>query len=314
VALTSDIPLGADTRDFVTLAPEGYRFPVGSDSLTVQGARVDEGFFATLDIPIVSGRAFAVTDTAETPHVAVVNTTFANHYWPGQSALGKRIRIKDGTDAVVEIVGVAATIRYNWVAEGPTEYVYLHRLQHPASTTRTTLLIYGPGDAGTLAASMREVVRSIDASIPLFGVRTMADFYRARTLTSSNVIVTIVGGMGAMGLLLALVGLYALVAHAVAQRTREIGIRLAVGARPANVLMMVMRHGLLLSLAGIALGLAAAAAMNGMLRAAFPVSSGVNPALFVSVVPAVLTVTLVAALIPAQRAARIDPLIAIRQE
>jgi putative ABC transport system permease protein len=128
------------------------------------------------------------------------------------------------------------------------------------------------------------------------------------------VIVGIVAGMGFMGLLLALVGLYALVAHAVAQRTREIGIRLAVGARPGNVLMMVMRHGLLLSVAGIVLGLAAAAAMNGLLRAAFPVSSGVNPVLFLFVVPAVLAVTLVAALIPAQRAARIDPLIAIRQE
>ena len=115
-------------------------------------------------------------------------------------------------------------------------------------------------------------------------------------------------------MLLALVGLYALVAHAVSQRTREIGIRMAVGARPGNVLRMVMRHGLLLSIAGIAAGLAAAAAMNGLLRAAFPVSSGVNPALFLFVVPAVLAVTLVAAFIPAQRAARIDPLIALRQE
>ncbi len=120
--------------------------------------------------------------------------------------------------------------------------------------------------------------------------------------------------MGSMGLLLALVGLYALVSHAVSQRTREIGIRLAVGARPGNVLRMVLRHGLLLSLAGIVLGLGAAAAMNNLLRAAFPVSSGVNPALFLFVVPAVLVVTLLAALIPARRASRIDPLIALKQD
>jgi predicted permease len=314
MALTSDIPLGADARDFVTVAPEGYRFPAGSDRITVQGARVDEGFFATMDIPIVSGRPFASTDTADTPHVAIVNTAFANRYWPGQSPLGKRLRIKDGSDALVEIVGIAPTIRYNWVAEGPTDYIYLHRLQHPAPTARTTLLIHTEGDPAAMAASMREIVRSIDPGMPMFGVRTMTDFYRARALTSSNVIVGIVAGMGLMGLLLALVGLYALVAHAVAQRTREIGIRLAVGARPGNVLMMVMRHGLLLSLGGIALGLLAAAAMNNLLRVAFPVSSGVNPSLFLFVVPAVLAVTLAAALIPAQRAARIDPLIAIRQE
>jgi predicted permease len=314
MALTSDIPLGADSRDIITVAPEGFRFPAGSDRVTVQGARVDEGFFETLGLPIVSGRPFASTDTADTPHVAVVNTTFANHYWPGQSAVGKRIRIKDGSDAWAEIVGVAATVRYNWVAEGPTDYIYLHRLQHPTPTSRATLLIHLQGDVSAMVTSVRDAVRSIDAGMPLFGVRTMSDFYRARTLTASRVIVAIVGGMGAMGLLLALVGLYALVAHAVAQRTREIGIRLAVGARPGNVLMMVMRHGLVLSAGGIALGLAAAAAMNGLLRAAFPVSSGVNPGLFLFVVPAVLAVTLVAALIPAQRAARIDPLIAIRQE
>lgn len=313
-SLTSDIPLGSGDRDVITVAPEGYRFPAGSDSLTVQGARVDDGFFATMGIPVVSGRAFASTDTVDTPHVAVVNTTFANHYWPGQSALGKRLRVKDGSDAWVEIVGIVATVHYNWVAEAPTDYIYLHRLQHPTPTTRATLLIHTRGDANAMAASMREIVRSLDAGMPIFGVRTMEDFYRARALTASNVIVSIVAGMGVMGLLLAVVGLYALVAHAVAQRTREIGIRLAVGARPGNVLSMVMRHGLVLSIAGIALGLAAAAAMNGLLRAAFPVSSGVNPALFLFVVPALLAVTLAAALIPAQRAARIDPLIAIRQE
>ena len=314
MALTSDIPLGSDSRDIVTVVPEGYRFPVGSDSITVQGARIDEDFFATMDIRIVSGRSFASTDTADTPHVAIVNTTFANRYWPGQSALGKRLRVKDGSDAWVEIIGIASTIHYNWVAEGPTDYIYLHRLQHPTPTSRATLVVHTQGDASAMATSIRGIVRSIDPGMPMFGVRTMEDFYRARALTTSNVIVGIVAGMGVMGLLLALVGLYALVAHAVAQRTREIGIRLAVGARPGNVLMMVMRHGLLLSIGGIALGLTAAAAMNGLLRAAFPVSSGVNPSLFLFVVPAVLAVTLAAALIPAQRAARIDPLIAIRQE
>jgi putative ABC transport system permease protein len=314
VALTSDIPLGTDTRDIVTVAPEGYQFPAGSDSITVQGARVDEGFFATMDIDIVSGRGFTSADTTDTPQVAIVNTTFANRYWPGQSALGKRIRVKDSSDSWVQIVGIAATVHYNWVAEGPTEYIYLHRLQHPAPTPRTTMLVHTLGEAAALAAPIREVVRGIDASIPVFSVRTMEGFYRARAITTSNVIVGAVAGMGLMGLLLALVGLYALMAHAVSQRTREIGIRMAVGARPGNVLQMVLRHGALLSIAGIALGLAAAAAMNNLLRVAFPVSSGVNLGLFLFVVPALLAVTLVSALIPAQRAARIDPLMALKQD
>jgi predicted permease len=314
VSLTSDVPLGPDARDIITVAPEGFQFPPGSDSVAVQGARIDDRFFATMDIPIVSGRSFAVTDTADSPRVAVVNTTFANHYWPGRTAVGKRIRVVRDNEAWTEIVGVAATVRYNWVAEAPTDYIYLHHLQHPTPTLRTTLLVQTRADAGAMAPVVREIIRGIDPDMPMFGVRTMEDFYRARALTASNVIVGIVAGMGSMGLLLALVGLYALVAHAVAQRTREIGIRLAIGARPGNVLMMVMRHGLILSVAGIALGLAAAFGMNGLLRAAFPVSSGVNPALFVVVVPAILAVTLFAALIPARHASRIDPLIAIRQE
>jgi predicted permease len=314
VGLTTDIPLMADARDIVSVAPEGHRFPPGKDSITVQGARVDDGFFATMAIPIVSGRPFASTDTADTPHIAIVNTTFANHYWPGQRALGKRVRVNDRDGGWVEIVGVAATIHYNWVAEGPTEFVYLHRLQKPSRAARHTLLVHTEGDAAGLAAPIRDVVRGIDASMPIFSVRTMEDFYRARAITTTKVIVGTVAGMGAMGLLLALVGLYALVAHAVSQRTREIGIRMAVGARPGTVLRMVLRHGLLLSMCGVAVGLATAAAMNNLLRAAFPVSSGVNPGLFLFVVPALLAVTLVAALIPARRASRIDPLVALKQE
>jgi len=314
VGLASDIPLNTGMRDIVSVAPEGHRFPAGSSSATIQGARVDGGYFTAMNIAIVSGRPFEPTDTANTPHVAVVNTTFANRYWPGQTAVGKRIRVGGENGEWAEIVGIAATVRYNWVAEAPTEFVYLHRLQEPPRVSQSTLLVQTDGDPAALALPVRDVVRGIDARMPIFSVRTMDDFYRARAITVSNVIVGTVAGMGSTGLLLALVGLYALVAHAVNQRTREIGIRMAVGARPGNVLRMVMRHGLLLSTGGIVLGLVAAAAMNGLLRAAFPVSSGVNPALFLIVVPAVLAVTLAAALIPAQRAARIDPLIALRQE
>ena len=313
VALTSDIPLGTDARDFLNLAPEGYRFPPGSDTVAVQAARVDEGFFDTTAIQVVSGRGFLSTDKADTPHVAVVNTTFAERYWPGQRPLGKRILVKDRNVWVV-VVGVAATIHYNWVAEGPTAFVYLHRLQQPAPIGRTTLLVHTEGDAAAAAGPVRGVVRGIDASMPVYSVRTMEDFYRARALTVSKVIVGVVAGMGGMGLLLALVGLYALVAHSVNQRTREIGIRMAVGARPGDVLRMVLRHGLLLSLAGIAFGIATSAGMNSLLRAAFPVSSGVNPGLFLFVVPAILTVTLAAALVPARRAARIDPLVSLKQD
>jgi len=314
-ALTSDIPLHNDARDTIALAPDGHQFPAGTDSVTVQASRVDEGYFSTMNIPIVEGRGLTATDIDDKPAVGVVNTALARRYWPGRSAIGKRIRVTDGRgDTWVEVVGVAATVHYNWVAEAPTDFIYLQRLQVPTPTQRATLLVQTAGDAAAMAPAIREAIRDIDSNMPVFGVRTMSDFYRARALTISNVIVGTVAGMGSMGLLLALVGLYALVAASVNQRTREIGIRMAVGAPPGAVLTMVLRHGLVLSIGGVALGLVAAYGLNGLLRAAFPASGGLNTAVVVIVVPAVLVVALVASLIPARRAARVDPLMALRQE
>jgi putative ABC transport system permease protein len=144
----------------------------------------------------------------------------------------------------------------------------------------------------------------------------MEDFFQASSVTVTSVIVRIVGGMGTMGLMLALVGLYGLVAYSVNRRTREIGIRVAVGANPASVLRMVLRHGLALSLSGVVVGLIGSAAIRGLLRAVFPFDDTGNLVVttHLFVVPTLLVITLLAAYIPARRAARLDPLMALRQE
>jgi predicted permease len=315
VALTSSVPFDSISIENTPVVPEGLELPAGTDSVRVRSARVDEGYFETLGIPILAGRGFRATDNENAPHVAVVNQTFASRYWPGRDAIGRRFRqVDSGTTAWMEIVGIAADMRYRAVSEAPTEFVYYSRRQIPAPDT--TILVHTSGDPEAFAAPLRSVVRTLDANIPVFGVRTMQDFYEASAVSVSNLLIELVGGMGTVGFLLAVIGLYGLVAYTVNRRTREIGIRMAVGAQSGTVLRMVLRQGLMLSAAGTAIGVAASAATGGLLRAAFPFPNlpSVDVLTYVLVVPALFTITLLAAFIPARRAARIDPLVALRQD
>jgi predicted permease len=315
VALTSSVPFDNISIENMPVVPEGFQFPAGTDSVRVRSARVDEGYFDTLGIRIIAGRGFRRTDTAQSPGVAVVNQTFAARYWPGRDAVGMRFRLVD-TDmtATMEIVGIAADTRYRALSEGPTEFIYYTRRQVPAPDS--TILLHTDGDPAALAGPLRDVVRTLDADVPLFGVQTMQDFYNASSVSVTNLLIELVGGMGSMGLALALVGLYSLVAYSVNRRTHEIGIRMAIGARVEAVLRMVMRQGFLLAGAGTLLGVVASAAATGVLRAAFPFPDvpRVDVTTYLLVVPTLFAVTLLAAYIPARRAAHIDPLRALRQD
>jgi predicted permease len=312
VALTSTVPMKADTLQGTAIAPEGFQFPPGAENVNIVTARVDEGYFDTIGIPIISGRGFQVTDTTTTSRVVVVNDVLAAHYWPGQSAIGKRVRL-DGIDrSFAEIVGVAADAKYFFIAQAPAEFIYLPRMQHPVP--QSVLLIESIGDAAPLSAGVRDAVRAIDPNMPVFGIRSMKDFYFSRAEHTSRLIVGTVAGMGAMGLALAMVGLYGLVAYRVSRRTREIGIRMAVGAAPGSVLRMVLRHGLLLAVGGIVAGAVASVAAGNLLHAVFPSNGGSDIVTYALVVPTLVAVTLLAAYIPARRAAHIDPLRALRQD
>jgi len=320
VALSSSAPLKAGDIGFTFVAPEGFQFPAGAKNTGVMTTDVDDHYFETVGVRIVDGRGFSATDTADAPPVAVVNQTFASHYWPGQSAVGKRIRIDDDKAEMAEIVGVAADAKYFFIVEAPTEFIYLPHTRSRAP--RSTLLVATAGPAETLAQRMREVVRSIDANMPVFGVRTMEDFYASRVVYTTNLVVGCVVGMGSMGLVLALVGLYGLVAYSAHRRTREIGIRVAVGANPGSVLRMVLRHGLNLAVGGIVVGLVGSFAANNALRAAFsrtPVGTigtvpGSDLVVYTQAVLALIALVLLAAYLPARRASRLDPLVALKTE
>jgi putative ABC transport system permease protein len=213
----------------------------------------------------------------------------------------------------VQVVGVARDSKYLFIAEGPTDFIYLpYRQKKPE---RMILVTQSAGDAAGLVAPLRQVVQDLDANQPIFNVRTMEAFYRMRAVSIFNVLVTIVGSMGLMGLGLAIVGLYGLVAYSASRRTREIGIRLAIGADRANVLRMVLRQGIVLALAGLVLGLVASVGAGELLAAAFPSDdNSMDYAALLIVAAIVVAVTFVAAYVPARRASRIAPMEALRYE
>jgi predicted permease len=313
VTMTTAIPMLNDTIGAVTIAPEGFQFPPGKENVTILASMVDEYYFDTMDIALVAGRNFRRDDDSNAPRVAVVNQHVAQHYWPNQDPLGKRFRLDDAEKSWVEIVGVAKTSKYIFIAEPPSDFVYLpYRQRQPKAMV---LVAHSAGDPTSLVGPLREVVQGLDINLPIFNVRTMEELYRMRAISVFNVIITTVAALGLMGLGLAIVGLYGLVAYAVSRRTREIGIRMAIGASRNTVLGMVLRQGLILALVGLAVGLAGSVGAGRLLNAAFPGSEDrLDIMALVLVAPIVLAVTVSAAYIPARRASRINPTEALRYE
>ena len=313
VTLSTSVPMLNDSNDAVTVVPEGFQFPPGKDNATVMAASVDEHYFDTMALTILQGRNFRLDDSSDMPRVAIVNQEFAQRYWPNQDPIGKRFRLVDIDNAWVQVVGLAKTTKYIFIAEPPTEFVYLpYRQQKPQ---RMVMLAQSAGDPSALTGPVREIVRRLDSNLPISGVRTMEALYEMRAIRIFRVLITVIGAMGLMGLGLAIVGLYGLVAYAVGRRTREIGIRMAIGADRAAVVRMVLRQGLVLALVGLAIGVAASVGAGELLQAAFP--SGDDQADIITlllVVPVVLAVTFIAAYVPARQAARVDPILALRQE
>jgi macrolide transport system ATP-binding/permease protein len=311
VAMTESLPLSPN-QTVVGVAPEGYQFPKGREKTLAFGAAVDAAYFRTMNVEIKRGRAFTDDDRAGTRRVAIVNQHFAKTYWPGQAAIGKRIRV-DGMDGpAAEVVGVAKTGHYLSVNEKPAPFVYLPYEQNPRS--RMTLIVQSAGDAAALAAPLRDAVRSIDGNVPVFNLRTVATLYESRVTDTWLNYFQMVGTMGCIGLALATTGLYGLVAYTVSRRVKEFGIRVAIGATRRDVVWLVERRGLILAGIGIAVGGALAAAGTPMLAASFPGLGVSSPAVYCLVPLVLLTVSAAASYVPARRAAGMDPLRALRNE
>lgn len=309
-ALSSVVPM-APNQDGGSVYPEGEPLPKTLASPFLLSATVDEHYFNTMNISISEGRAFRVTDNATAPKVAIINEVLARTYWPGKDAIGKRFRTKEGEGPWLEVIGVAKPAKYIWIAEGPIPFYYLPYAQNLRE--RMTLLVQSTGDSAGIVAPMREVIRNLDSNMPIYDVRTMENFFQIRAVNTPRMILNTVGALGLMGIVLSMVGLYGLVAYSVSRRTREFGIRMAIGANSGSVLRIVLNQGMVLSLAGIAIGLSLSYFAAQGVRQVF-YSAGTDWSSYVLAPLGLIAVTLLSAYGPARRASKIDPMTALRYE
>jgi predicted permease len=253
-ALTQNVPLGQEGFDGVAFVPDGLQMPRDRENFNSMLDTVDEGYFATMGVPILRGRGFMASDTSDAPRVAVVNEQFAKHYWPGAEAVGKRIHLDTPAGTLVEIVGIAQTIKYQNTGEKPMDFVYMPLAQHPVP--RMILMLRASGDPLELVQPLKDVVRTLNPNLPLLHASSYLELYLNQAVKGPRLAEDMTATMGAVGLLLAIAGLYGLVASNVSRRTREIGIRMALGALSSDVLRLVMGKGLVLVGIGTAIGLA----------------------------------------------------------
>jgi predicted permease len=307
-ALASWFPLGLAGCKGTSAFVEGYAYPPGAD-LSIERTIVSPRFFSVMRIPLVAGRDFSDQDDTSKPGVVIVNEAFAEKYWPGQTALGRRVRVGANWCTVV---GVARTGKYNRLNEAPRPFLYLP-YQQGVSDLDLDICVRTAGDPNALAGSLRQALRTLDPNLDVRETLPLAA-YSSLVLFPHRLASGLLTFLGSIALLLAAMGVYAVMAYAVAQRTQEFGVRIALGARPADVLWQVVRRGLLLALVGVAIGLAVALAATQLMSGFLYGVSPFDPTILVLVAGTLIATALLACWLPARRATRVDPIEALRAE
>jgi len=289
---------------------EGYH-PTQGEDMNPGFNEMLPGFFAAVGVPLIAGRDFNEGDTAGAPLVTIVNETFQKRFFPHDSPLGHRIGWYGGP-ANLEIVGVVKDMKGGNLKEKPKPWTYTPWLQDPAPG-EVTLYVRSAGDPLAVARGARQAVHRLDASLPVYNLKTV-ETQIGETHFLDRLLAWLSVAFGCLATLLASIGLYGITAFNVARRTQEIGIRMALGARRGNVLGMVMREVLILAGVGTAVGLAVALALGRLVESQLFEMKGRDPAVMAGATAVVLVVSLLAGYLPARRAARIDPMQALRWE
>jgi predicted permease len=273
---------------------------------------VGPGFFETMGIPIVAGRSFTSRDNQHAPKVAILNQRLANEFFPHANPIGQSVVSCDAGATPLEIVGLSADAKYDSIREAVPPTLYLPYLQD-SDAAGMTFELKTAVSTPSITAGIREALRSVDKDLPMLEVRTQTQQIEA-TLSNERVFATLTTGFGLLALILASIGIYGIMAYTVSRRTNEIGIRMALGARSAAVLSMVLRETLLLALIGVVAGLAAAAALTRLTTSMLYGLKPSDPLTFGGAALLLMVIALAAGFMPAQRAARVDPMHALRHE
>ena len=266
-----------------------------------------------MGIPLVSGRLFTEHDTRTSDRVVVVDTFMAEQFWPGSDAVGKRIRLGgiDSTSPWMTVVGVVGRIKQDALDAESRIAVYFPHAQFP--TRSMNVVLKTSQDPATLAGPATSAIRQMDPDLPVYNVRSMSDRVN-ESLARRRFAMLLLSLFASLALGLAAIGVYGVIAYLVTHGTRELGIRIALGATPAGILALVIRHGITLAALGITLGIAAALALARFMRGLLFEIQAFDAATFVGVALVLTAVALIATIIPATRASRIDPIQSLRSE
>jgi len=305
------LPFSGNTSDSVVMV-EGYQLAPGELPPVPMRGTVDGGYFAALKIPLLAGRVFESRDTTEAPRVVVIDEYMAKKFWPGRSAIGGKIRGLDATDPVFTVVGVVGTVRAEDLADrGHMGTIYFDYRQ--VSWRSMFIAVRTAADDPRALAAVREALRQGDPELALFDVKSMPDRVAA-SLRDRKAAMVLCLAFATLALALSAIGIYGVLAYTVTQRTREFGIRLALGAGARDVVGMVMGHGLRLAAIGLALGVGAAFALTRLMTTLLFEVKPADPLVFAGVGAALMAVALAASLAPSLRVTRIRPANALRWE
>ena len=311
--VAQSIPMGLIDNGSDTVTVEGYTTPPGQAPQPVGDNVIGTEYFRTLGIPLVEGRSFTDADDEKGAYVAIVSRAMAKKYWPHEDAIGRRFTMGYDPTHPMTVVGVVGDARYGTLAGATPAYFYVPDTQHDWGTLMA-LEVRTESDPATMAPAVERAIHGMTPGLPLFEVTTLHQaLYSPNGLLLYEVVAALAGVMGALGLVLAVVGVYGVLSYVVSQRTGEIGVRMALGAGRGDILRMVYRQGLWIVGIGLAVGLAASLGVAHLLRSMIVVSA-TDPETFVAV-PAVLgAIALLACYLPARRAMHVEPMQALRME
>jgi predicted permease len=309
-------PLGFAGSNWEPLEIEGY-IPRRGDNMNIDRDLVAPGYFGLMKIPLVAGRDFDLRDGRATSHngptppkVMIVNQEFVRRFFAGRNPIGRKVR---GWGEWFTVVGVAGNIKYHRLTESPQPFFYIPIGQIFRPEYGLMFHVRTSAPVADAIAAIRRGTAAIDPALTIFDSAPLTEYISA-SLFGQKVGAVLLSVLGALGLLMAALGLYSVMAYSVAQRTGEIGIRMTLGAEPRDVMRLVLRQGLGLALAGLAVGLVAAAALARLAAALLGSVSSADPAVYAGAAVFTLTIALLSAAIPARRALRVDPMVAMRCE
>jgi len=308
ITYTRNVPISGSFSRYGIQVPD-YQ-PRPGEEMAVLFNQIDTQFFGTFGTRVLAGREFAQTDIPESPKVAIVNNTLARYFFGKDNPIGKRITIEDYKD--LEIVGVVADTKYRDLKEAPSRTAYIPYSQY-TNTDQRVLCVRATGDASAVVAAIRQVVRSLDSNLPVFGIKTFAQHIND-SISRERLVALLSSLFGLFALLLAALGLYGVVAYSVTRRTREIGIRLALGAQRASVLRLVLRDTLLLTIIGICVGLSATFFGTRLIKHLLFQLMPNDPFIVTIAALLMISIAIIAGYLPGRRAARVNPVVALRYE